>query len=180
MTKIIFFDTDCLSSFLWIHKEHLLVQAYPGCLQIPRSVYEELSKVTHLKAQVDVLVGATSIEIIDITTETDEFKTYYDLYTGKVKGRTRIGRGEAAAISLAKHQQGVLASNNLRDIAYYIKEYSLSYLTTGEILVEMLSKSIITENEAELMWTGMLGKRRSLPTNSFKEYQAKRSELNPK
>ena len=55
--KIIFFDTDYFSSFLWIKKEALLEKAFPDRLQIPRTVYLELSKVPHLQNQVNSMVN---------------------------------------------------------------------------------------------------------------------------
>lgn len=175
MIKIIFFDNDCLSSFLWIKKVHLLNQLYPNCLQIPRSVYIELSKVNHLKLRVDKMVSLNTIEIIDIDSGTEEYETYTKLISGTIKRLPRIGRGEAAAITLAKHRGGILASNNLRDITFYIKEYSLPYLTTGEIMVQLVEASLVTINEAETMWSEMLKKRRKLPTKTFVEYQNKKN-----
>lgn len=180
MTKIIFFDNDCLSSFLWIKQEHLLDLAFPGRLQIPRSVYKELSRVPHLKTQVDRMVSSSMIEIIDIMSDSPEYKIYKELTRGKVLDKPRIGRGEAAAIALAKQNNGILASNNLKDISFFIKEYSLEYLTTGEIMINMVNKKIITDVEAEKMWTGMLNKRRMLPTITFHEYHLRRNDFTPR
>jgi len=42
-TKSIFFDTDCLSAFLWVKEESLVVQFYPGRVVLPLEVYRELS-----------------------------------------------------------------------------------------------------------------------------------------
>lgn len=47
-----------------------------------------------------------------------------------------IGKGEAASISLAKEHNGIVASNNLSDIAYYIEKFKLKHITTGDILLE--------------------------------------------
>lgn len=55
MTDPLFFDTHCLSAFLWARGESLLAQVYPGRVVIPRAVYAELSDpgIAHLKARVD-------------------------------------------------------------------------------------------------------------------------------
>ena len=42
-TNKIFFDTDCLSAFLWVNNESLLPILYPGKIVIPEQVYVELS-----------------------------------------------------------------------------------------------------------------------------------------
>lgn len=42
-TKSVFFDTDCLSAFLWVKEESLVVKLYPGRVVLPRKVFRELS-----------------------------------------------------------------------------------------------------------------------------------------
>jgi len=51
----LFFDNDCISAFLWVRNESLLVKLYPGRIVIPKPVYDELSYpgIAHLKASVD-------------------------------------------------------------------------------------------------------------------------------
>ena len=39
----LFFDTDCISAFLWVNEEFLLSQLYPTKIVIPQEVYKELS-----------------------------------------------------------------------------------------------------------------------------------------
>ena len=51
------------------------------------------------------------------------------------KGEKIIGKGEAAAIALAKTYNGIIASNNLKDISKYIEKYNLEHVATGDILV---------------------------------------------
>ena len=81
-----------------------------------------------------------------------------------------IGKGEAAAIVMTKSSDGVLASNNLRDIQKYVDKYHLKHITTGDILVEALKKGIITETEGNAIWTNMIAKRRMLPTPTFTDF----------
>ena len=61
LTEPLFFDTDCLSAFLWVDNESILAKLYPGRIVIPRQVYNELSHpglnhIKGLKIQVDTLV----------------------------------------------------------------------------------------------------------------------------
>lgn len=95
---------------------------------------------------------------------------YYNLAITPPKGTRVIGKGEAAAIALAKKADGILASNNLRDIKNYVDEYGLKHTTTGDILVEALERGIITEADGNALWANMLGKRRMLPTATFSDY----------
>ena len=84
-----------------------------------------------------------SIKTIDAGTE--EYKLYTSLVRGE-KGKKSIGRGEASGIALAKTYNGILASNNYKDIAPYIEKYNLRHIDTGQILVEALRKELITES----------------------------------
>ena len=58
MTDSLYFDTDCISSFLWVREERILTRLYSGKIVIPQQVYNELSfsGVIHLKTRLDVLI----------------------------------------------------------------------------------------------------------------------------
>ena len=43
MTEPLFFDTDCISAFLWVDHESILSKLFPGRIVIPKEVYDELS-----------------------------------------------------------------------------------------------------------------------------------------
>ena len=60
-----------------------------------------------------------------------------------------------------------MASNNLKDISYYIKFYNLNNITTADILFEALQKEIVDMEDCENIWAEMLNKKRFLPTKSF-------------
>ena len=62
----LYFDTDCLSAFLWVRDESLLTQLYPGKVVIPRQVYDELGSVPHLQARIDTLLRRNEVEISEI------------------------------------------------------------------------------------------------------------------
>ena len=148
MTKLttnppLYFDTDCLSAFLWIENESILTQLYPGRVMIPKQVYDELGSVPHLQ----------------------------DEMTGNPRpGHAVIGRGEAASLALSKTFNGIVASNNLRDITQYIEEYQLQHKTTGDILIEALDAGIITEQSGNSLWSNMLRRRRQLGAPSFTDF----------
>ena len=52
MTEKYFFDTDCLSAFLWVREESVLAKLYSGRIILPAQVYNELKKVPHEPFQV--------------------------------------------------------------------------------------------------------------------------------
>lgn len=81
-----------------------------------------------------------------------------------------IGKGEAAAIALAKTYDGILASNNLKDVAKYVTKYELEHVATGDILVAALNAGYIDEKAGNRIWRNMIARRRILPANSFSDY----------
>ena len=150
MTEPLFFDTDCLSAFLWINNQSLLAQLYPGRVIIPAQVYAELSipSVPHLKQRIDVMISNGDAKVESIQADTKEYRLYRKLVSKPDPGHVIIGSGEAAAIALAKEQGGILASNNLRDVAVYVSEFGLQHMTTGDILKEALDRGLITESSS--------------------------------
>lgn len=172
MTEPLFFDTDCLSAFLWINDQSLLAKLYPGRIVIPAQVYSELSNpaIPHLKARIDVMLQNKDARIESIQTDSKEYDLYTKLISTDNPEHKAIGRGEAAAITFAKERNGILASNNLRDVAFYVSEFHLQHKTTGDILKEALEKGLITESQGNQLWQNMLRKRRKLGYKTFTEF----------
>lgn len=172
MTDSLFFDNDCLSAFLWVGNENLLVKLYPGRVCIPKQVYDELSVpgISHLKAKVDTLLANNQVSLVEIMVGTEIFDLYYQLTEKPEAGHVIIGKGEAASIALAKYHDGIVASNNLKDISSYIEEFGLKHITTGDILVEAYNKGFISEADGNTLWSAMLAKRRKLGEKTFTDY----------
>ncbi len=172
MTNKLFFDTDCISSFLWVKKESILFKLYSERIVLPQDVFVELSNpsIPHIKCKVNELCLHGDITTKEILTGTDEYILFYELAVSPPKGERRIGKGEAAAIALAKVYGGILASNNLKDVFKYVERYNLDHVDTGGILVSALNAGYIDENTGNEIWSNMISKRRILPTNSFSDY----------
>ena len=172
MTEPLFFDTDCLSAFLWVNDHSLLALLYPGRIVIPAEVYAELSvpTVPHLRERIDAMLRDGSAMLERIQSDTEEYRLYRKLSARPDPGHAVIGRGEAAAIVLAKGHSGILASNNLRDVAAYVEEFRLKHMATGDILNDAFRKGLITEQEGNRLWREMLKKRRRLGYASFSDY----------
>ena len=172
MIDKLFFDTDCISAFLWVKEENILFKLYPGKIILPKPVFNELNNpsIPHIKRKVNELCLNGDVSTKEILLDTQEYKLYCELAISPPKGEKIIGKGEAAAIALAKTYNGVIASNNLKDISKYIDKYKLEYITSGDILVDALSKGYIDEVKGNEIWKNMIGKRRMLPTDTFTDY----------
>ena len=171
LTDSIFFDTDCICAFLWVNEVCLLEKIVDGKIMIPKPVYDEIDRpsIPHLKRRVDLLLERGSAEIVYLSVDSEEYALYRELTTFSGNNKV-IGRGEAASISLAKTYDGILGSNNLKDVAYYVEKYSLKHMTTGDLLVEAYERGLITEAEGNAIWQAMLNKRRQIGAQSFTEY----------
>ena len=172
MTDSLFFDSDCISAFLWVNEQNLLALLYPGNVVIPKPAYDELSYPTtpHLKKRIDYLIHNKQATLASINVGSETYELYHKLTTCPEKGYRVIGPGEAASIALAKASNGIIASNNLRDIQHYVSKYRLKHVTTGDILLEALERGYISEEEGNAIWTSMLEKRRRLGALSFSDY----------
>lgn len=172
MTDSLFFDSDCISAFLWVNEQNLLILLYPGMVVIPKPAYDELSYPTtpHLKQRIDYLIDNNQASLATINVDSDTYALYQKLTISPDEGHKIIGPGEAASIALAKTNNGIVASNNLKDISSYISEFGLKHITTGDILIEALEKGCITEADGNTIWASMLVKRRKIGAASFSEY----------
>lgn len=171
MTKVIFFDTDCISSFLWTNTEYLFNHCFGSEMIIPRQVYDEISRVPHLKQKTDVMVNNGKLSIEDILINSEENSLYLNLtcYTKSSK-LPLIGRGEAAAIVLSKKNNGILASNNFRDVKFYVDLYKLNHISTSDIIYKVVNDGLFSIVEADSIWIQMIAKKRKLPFLTFTDY----------
>lgn len=172
LTKELFIDTDCISAFLWVENESLLSQLYPGKVVMPKPVYDEITRpnLSWMKTRVDSMVNDGKLTIVGLTAGTEEFDLYYKLTENPDEGHKIIGEGEASSIALAKVKNGIVASNNFKDIMSYINKYSLEYTTTADILVDAYNQGIIDESQGNSIWENMIRKRRRLGAASFSDY----------
>lgn len=174
MTEPLFLDTDCLSTFLVVGQENLVLRLYAGRIGIPQQVYEELKKVHFMKSKVDALHQAGKVVLYQISAGTVEGDLYFKLTNNPDQGYKVIGSGEAAAITLTKQYNGILGSNNMRDILPYIRLYHLQHRTSVDIMAEALDQHLISEGQGNVIWRDMRQRNRKLPADTFTEFLASR------
>ncbi|HBH13529.1 MAG TPA: hypothetical protein DDX29_10520 [Clostridiales bacterium] len=104
MIDSLFFDSDCISAFLWVNEQNLIALLYPGMVVIPKPAYNELSYPTtpHLKQRIDYLINNNQATLEAIHVDSDAYALYQKLTTSPDEGHKVIGPGEAAPIALAK------------------------------------------------------------------------------
>ena len=96
MTEPLFFDTDCISAFLWVDDESILAKLFPGRIVIPKEVYDELShpsgnRIKGLGFQVDSLINQGLAVMEAVAVDSSAYKLYRELTTSPVPGHKIIG-----------------------------------------------------------------------------------------
>lgn len=175
MTNFIFFDTDCFCSFLWCDREDLLIKLFPGRIVLPTEVREEIANAHNkLIKQLEQLIACKKVELRDVTFDEDVYKDYLNLSEyeyAKKENNKLIGAGEASCLAFAKNIKGsIVASNNLRDVCYYIKKFQLKLITTPDILYKAYKENFISKKVGDDIWLKMIEKKRKLPYDSFSIY----------
>ena len=170
MTDSLFLDTDCLSAFLWVGQENLVLQLYAGRIGIPQQVYAELRRVQFMKDKVDALLNAKRVVLYQIIAGTASSNLYLKLTEHPDQGYKLIGSGEAAAIVLTREHNGILGSNNMRDILPYIRAFNLQHRTSADIMAEAMEHHLISEGQGNVIWRDMLQRNRKLPADTFTEF----------
>lgn len=168
--KPTFYDTDCLSCFIVIDDTSILEEQFE-CIFLPYEVYEEFDRphIQNLKNRVDNLIKKGFVKVIKFDTNSEDYLLFMELSSDYFSDKT-IGKGEAAVIVHAKKHNGIVASNNTRDIMPYVEKYNLERITTGDILVMALENGIITEKEGNIIWSKMLKRNRWLNADTFTSY----------
>lgn len=169
------FDTDCLSTFLITGCENILLIIFNNII-IPQKVYNELCKYINkngnpiFKDQLDKLKKSRKVNIYDINLNSNEAMYYYDMtIESEMQSIKIIGQGEAACIAYAIEYGGIICSNNLSDIKFYIEKYNLEYYTTADIFCIIYNKQLLSWQDIEMYWN-KIQKHSKLPTNTFVEY----------
>jgi len=64
MTNKLFFDTDCISSFLWVKEENILIKLYPGRIVLPKLASNTVSFFIHEGISIKpMIISITSSKI---------------------------------------------------------------------------------------------------------------------
>jgi len=163
----ILLDTDFVSSFAWVDRLDIIEGLFSKRMVILEEVVEELDRVRHLADRVCFSVMRGHIRRVEMRSDSPEAADYVRLHESG-----RYGSGEAACMAYLSHNDGALASNNLRDVKAYCSERGVPLLTTADVLVRACVDGRLGKEEAEVVWQKMLTKRCKLPTASFSEYLA--------
>lgn len=178
----IFYDADVLSSFLNIGESDFLFNIFSKII-ILEPVYNELTNMKTpelVRNKVNELVDRKLIEIIEIEVQSKTYAYFNSIENGEYSDGKVLGKGESATLAKAICAKGVVASNNLSDVAQVVKKFELPFLTSSLILAQSFDNGIVNKEQVENIWGKMLDKNISLPNSSFFDYYKKTYELDKK
>lgn len=170
--KPIFYDSDFLICFLEIGEVELLFNLFSKIV-IPSPVYLELSKEQSPKIIKDTLkslIDEKKVEVKELEFNTQEYIKYLCIKKGYWTNNKPIGMGESSAMALAIVNNGIIASNNLKDIFEICKEFDVPILTSAIFLAKLYELNFISMNHAERIWKKILDINQILPKGTFGEY----------
>lgn len=170
--KPVFYDSDCLVSFLVVDEHHILCKMFSKII-IPSPVHDEIfnkSTPTKIKDNLESLINDNFVEVKDINIFSNEYSNYKLIEKGFWTDNKYMGKGESSVIACAIENKGIIASNNLSDIEYLAKKHELPILTSSLILGKAYENNLIDEEKANNIWQKMIDKNISLPNVSFSNY----------
>lgn len=172
LNKPVFYDTDCLECFLFVDAGHILEELFSKII-IPEQIYSEImaeNTPAIVKKNFKNLKNRF-VEIKEISFLSQEYTTYNLIKKGLWSKTGKIcGSGESAAITLAHLNNGLVASNNLSDVEEYIESLDIELITSSMILSKAVERDIISKENADDLWKGMINKGIKLPKESFSDY----------
>lgn len=172
LNKPVFYDTDCLECFLFVDAGHILEELFSKII-IPEQVYSEImaeNTPAIVKKNFKNLKNRF-VEIKEISFLSQEYTTYNLIKKGLWSKTGKIcGSGESAAITLAHLNNGLVASNNLSDVEEYIESLDIELITSSMILSKAVERDIISKENTDDLWKGMINKGIKLPKESFSDY----------
>lgn len=172
LNKPVFYDTDCLECFLFVDAGNILEELFSKII-IPEQVYSEImaeNTPAIVKTNFKNLKNRF-VEIKEISFLSQEYTTYNLIKKGLWSKTGKIcGSGESAAITLAHLNNGLVASNNLSDVEEYIESLDIELITSSMILSKAVERDIISKENANDLWKGMINKGIKLPKESFSDY----------
>ena len=176
MSKDIYFDADFISAFLEVSSLGIPLMILDGNIVIPQNVYNELkkSRKEDFIEQVDRIIKAKIAKVQDIDLYSDTGELYFKFSTLGDGELLPVGKGESAAMALAVSNNGILASNNLKDVMPYVKKYGLEHITTGIVMHNAVESGYITKEYASELWDKMIANGCKLGAQTYEEYEAEK------
>ncbi|MCK4796804.1 MAG: hypothetical protein KAT05_05440 [Spirochaetes bacterium] len=161
----ILLDSDVIRHLIKGERLSLLCELYGSHLILLDVVRDELFRSKHLETIIENFIKFNKIEVREFPSTNMNILKEFALL------KKRYGLGESACMAVAKYENDIIASSNLKDIKTYCEENSITYLTTMDILMDAIEKSALSEDECDQIIQKIKARNSKLPVNSISEYR---------
>ncbi len=169
--KLILLDADVLIHFFKGELLSILPSLYPKRLLIADAVFNEL---THKQIKEEV-TNLLNYKMISLYTIPPQLNLAILKEIAQIrKDIPTAGGGESICMAIAKYDNKIIASSNIKDIKVYCNTNNIQYLTTMDILVEAYQQKKLDETECDYFIYNVKSKGSKLPCDTIKEYLEKK------
>ncbi len=168
--KLILLDADILIHLTKGERINLLYELFPDRLLILDIVLEELLVYPPARQQTTNMLLFNRIKQYAIPSNIID--KVYSEYAKIRKETPTANAGEGFCMAVAKHDNKIVASSNLRDIKIYCEVNNIDYITTMDILLLAFEKGIMDEAECDYCIYNIKSKGSRLPLNSIIDYKS--------
>lgn len=169
-------DTDIIECFASLDDGiSILVDSLGTEIYVTGQLIEEIDLLygwpskSYIAERVNAAVGKGKIGRMSIEAISEDARLFIKMTSGECPGLPVIGKGEAAALLLAKASSGTIASNNLRDVKRYCVNNGIPLLCTEDVLSLAVVKNRITMDYAAVAWDKLKADGHFLPPYDFSE-----------
>ena len=146
MNRSILIDSDVISHFISAGKLDILPLIFPdNKILLLDKVYCEIERFHKRKLLIDKILASGSFTLLPFPEDTPEIKKEY-VYIMKSLFK---GDGESACMAVARFNNNIIASSNLKDIRQYCDLHSIDYLTTMDFLCSALTQKTFSLKECD-------------------------------
>ncbi len=174
MNRNILIDADVISHFISAEKLNLLPTIFPdnGILLLDK-VYDELSRFHKRKPLIDKLISNGNIEMIPFPEDNQEVKKEFTY----IKKELFKGEGESACMAVARFNNNIIASSNLKDIRQYCSLHSIDFLATMDFLCAARDRKILSTEACNEFIRRVIKNGSKLPVLDMKLYDCRSLEF---
>lgn len=169
--RIILLDADVISHFIVADEAQVLPSIFAHKLYLLDKVHAELQRWPNPKLLTIVsdLLSQRKIRLIQFPEEDEVIKKEYL----RIKSQLFKGDGESACLAVARFQQKILASSNLKDIKHYCEMHHVDYLTTMDFICEALRTGIFDTQRCNTFIQRVLSAGSKLPVSNINDYECR-------
>ena len=145
---------------------HLIFPNNP--IHLLNKVHAELQRWPNplLLGIVSDLLSQRKIKLVPFPEDNEVIKREY----AWIKSKMFKGDGESACLAVARHQQNILASSNLKDIKHYCEMHGIDYLTTMDFLCEALRTGFFDTDRCNRFLHKVRASGSKLPVTAIQDF----------